>query len=421
MAKNLLDYSFGINIVGHVTGELGLGEAVRANIRAVESSSIPFTIRDFNSGYPWNFDTTYTNFSEDNPYPINLIQVNPDAVYRLYDEFGEEYFQGKYNIGFWFWEMLAVPDEWQSLFDLFNEIWVASNYCLEAISAVSPIPVIKVRPSMYLPKPLLGREALGLPKDKFIFLFMFDPGSGYERKNPVATIEAFKKAFGNSNQNVLLLLKSRGLEWMPEKKKQLETLAENYPIRFIDGRLAKEAVNALVYNCDCYVSLHRAEGFGLTIAEAMFYGKPAIATAYSSNMDFMNLKNSFLVGYEMIPLTENFGPYQKGNVWADPDIDQAAHLMRYVFENYERAKQVGARGAHEIRSSLNPQVVGSKIKSRLEHIISRKGRKRYNLTKEYFEYQATAWRKTAQLTQTELEQTQFLLQQAQSELQGLGD
>jgi len=153
----------------------------------------------------------------------------------------------------------------------------------------------------------------------------------------------------------------------------------------------------------------------------MFYGKPAIATAYSSNMDFMNLKNSFLLLFEVTATTENFGPYQKGNVWADPDIDQAAHFMRYVFENYERAKQVGARGAQEIRSSLNPQVVGSTIKSRLEHIISRKGRKRYNLTKEYLEYQATAWRKTAQLTQTELEQTQFLLQQAQSELQGLGD
>jgi glycosyltransferase involved in cell wall biosynthesis len=419
--------NFGVNIVGYVKGEFGVAEGARANLRSLESAAIPFVINNIVVDFHRNLDTEYHIFTEDNPYPINLVQVNADSVYEVIRRFGHRYFKDRYNIGIWLWELTTFPLEWQASFTLFDEIWTPSSFCAEAISQVSPIPVVKIPLSISLPHPSIDREGLGLPKDKFIFLFMFDFFSIFERKNPTAIIKAFKNAFNSANEDVLLVIKFSNAHIFPEQKAELMGLAENYPaIRFIEGHLTKDQVNGLLYSCDCYVSLHRAEGFGLTMAEAMFYGKPVIATAYSSNMDFMNSQNSFLVDYDLIELTEDIMPYKKGNVWANADINHAAALMRYVFENYEQAKQVGERAAREISSLLGSQAVGKKMKSRLEHIIRTLNnstaptrRRELQTTKEWFESQAQAWQKTAQQGQLELESCQHQLRQVQADLEAL--
>jgi glycosyltransferase involved in cell wall biosynthesis len=368
MLNKTLNSTFGINVVGHVTGEFGLGEGARGTLRAIEAASIPFVIKDIKEVSQRNLDPTYKKFSENNPYPINLVHANPNPVHI--ELIGSEYFQGRYNIGFWAWELPIFPHFWQGAFDLFDEIWTYSNYTAEAISKVSPIPVLKIAPSIDLPQPSLDREAFGLPKEKIIFLFMFDFGSIFERKNPLANVEAFKRAFDRANEEVLLVIKFRPHPQFQKQQEQLVRAAEDWPsIRFIEGDLKKEEVHALVNCCDCYVSLHRAEGFGLTMAEAMFYSKPVIATAYSSNVEFMNVGNSFLVKYDLVTTAEDYGPYPKGSVWAQPDIDHAAYLMQYVFNNYQEAQQVGVRAAREIKSLLSPQAVGNTIISRLEHIM----------------------------------------------------
>ncbi|NJS10218.1 MAG: glycosyltransferase [Microcoleus sp. CSU_2_2] len=367
LAKNP-NQNIGINIVGYINGEFGIGEGVRANIRAAEAASIPFVINNFTRCLHRKQDTTYQDFSPDNPYPINLIQVNADQVSTFFKYTGSSYFEKKYNIGFWAWEMPEFPSEWQPAFNKFHEIWTYSNACAEAISLVSPIPVLKIMPSISLLQPSLDKKALDLPKDKFIFLFIFDFFSHIERKNPLAAIEAFKQAFGNDDR-VLLILKSSNSEKNVKDLALLNSaLANSANIQHLDGYLSKDQINALLYNCDCYLSLHRCEGFGLTMAEAMFYGKPVIATGYSSNTEFMNVGNSFLVKYKLVPLAADCGPYKKGNMWAEPDREHAAYLMRHVFNNYHEAQQVGAIAAEEIKGLLNPQVVGSKIKKRIEYI-----------------------------------------------------
>ncbi|WP_449417179.1 glycosyltransferase [Phormidium nigroviride] len=364
-----MNFNFGINISGYINGEFGLGEGARANIRAIEAAGIPFAVNNFTNSPHRKQDTTYQNFTQGNPYPVNLIQVNADEVNNFIKSAGKDYLEGHYNIGFWAWELTAFPPELTSKFNYFHEIWTYSNHCIEAISMASPIPVIKIMPSISLPTPSLDREALGLPKNKFIFLFLFDFFSRIERKNPLATISAFKQAFGESNQEILLVIKSCNSEYFPEQQELLKSAIENcQSIKHIDGYLSKNEVNALLYNCDCYVSLHRCEGFGLTMAEAMFFGKPTIATAYSSNTEFMNVGNSFLVRYKLEEIAADCGPYKKGNIWANPDIEYAAYLMQYVFNNYQQAKQVGARGAEEIKSLLSPQIIGNKIRNRLEYI-----------------------------------------------------
>ena len=360
--------NLGINIAGYINGEFGIGEGVRANIRAVEAAGIPFTINNFTRSPHRKRDTTYQNFSQDNPHPVNLIQVNADEVETFIKHTGSSYFENKYNIGFWAWELPVFPPEWQPAFNHFHEIWTYSNHCAEAISAVSPIPVIKIMPSISLAQSALEREALNLPKHKFIFLFVFDFSSRIERKNPLAVIQAFKQAFGEDDR-VLLVIKSSNSKNFPEAQASLNSAIANHSnIKHLDGYLSKEKINGLLYNCDCYVSLHRCEGFGLTMAEAMFYGKPVIATGYSSNIEFMNVGNSFCVKYKLIPIEQDCGPYKQGNVWAAPDVEHAASFMRYVFNNSREAQQIGAIAAEEIKSLLNPQVTGDKIRKRLEYI-----------------------------------------------------
>jgi glycosyltransferase involved in cell wall biosynthesis len=368
MFNHTVSYTFGVNLVGHVTGEFGLGEGMRGTIRAIEAAGIPFALKDIKESSQRNLDSTYTDFSENNPYPINIVHANPNPVHM--EQIGSEYFQGRYNIGFWAWELPTFPYFWHGAFDLFDEIWTYSHYTAEAIAKVSSIPVLKVAPSIYLPQSSLDREALGLPKNKFIFLFMFDFGSIFERKNPRATVEAFQRAFDRLNNDVLLVIKFRPHPQFKEQQEQLLIAAKEWSsIKFIEGDLKKEEIHSLVNCCDCYVSLHRSEGFGLTMAEAMFYGKPTIATAYSSNVEFMNVGNSFLVKYDLVTTPEDYGPYPKGSVWAEPDIDHAASLMQYVFHHYQEAEQVGARAAREIKSLLSPQTVGNTIRSRLQHIM----------------------------------------------------
>ncbi|MFQ4146654.1 glycosyltransferase [Chlorogloeopsis sp. ULAP02] len=371
ISTKVANFPLGVNISGYVNSEFGLGEGVRGTIRALEAAGIPFVINNcnFNTMHR-KLDSTYTEFSDKNPYPVNIVQVNVDMIHTFINSTSPAYFQKKYNIGFWAWELPEFPKEWLPALNLFHEIWTPSSYCVEAIAPVSPIPVQKVMHSISLPQPSVTKQALGLPENKFIFLFIFDFCSIFERKNPLAVIEAFQLAFGKENQDVLLVIKFSNAKYFPEQLQKLKALAEKFKnIKLIDNYLLKDELNALIYHCDCYVSLHRSEGFGLTMAEAMFYGKPVIATAYSANTEFMNIGNSFLVKYSLVRLAEDYGAYKKGNVWAEPDINHAADLMQYVFHNYEKAKQVGAKAAQDIQSVLSPKVIGKKIKSRLKYII----------------------------------------------------
>ncbi len=416
----------GINGVGYVRGEFGLGESSRAQIRSIKAADIPHAICNIDSTSHGNGDNTFASeFTNDNPYAINLLNFNAEAMPEFLDNIGEDYLKGKYNIGYWAWELPSFPREWEWLFQYYDEIWVPSGYCAEALSVVSPVPIVKIMHSINLPAPVLSREETVFPgadgeetcfpKDKFIFLFMFDFHSTLARKNPLGVIEAFKRAFRSTNQDVTLMIKFSNSKHYPEELEIVKEAAKSHPgIQFIDARLPKKVVNALFYNCDCYVSLHRAEGFGLTMAEAMYYGKPVIATGYSSNVEFMNTGNSFLVSYDLVRVVKDSGSYKKGNIWADPSVEHTAALMHYVFHNYEAAKQIGLRGAREMQDMLNPANIGKKIRHRVEHIMSKIALD--NQHSQANELQAKAWKQTAQELQEELKKNQLEVQQLKAKL-----
>ena len=361
---------FGVNVAGYINTESGLGEGVRSTLRALEAAKIPFVLNncDFNREHR-KLDSSYADFSYENPFPVNLVQINGDRMSQFVETFGATYFKNKYNIGYWAWEVLDFPSEWLSALNHFDEIWAPSNFCVEAIAPVARIPVVKMPHAIDLPTPQANRKMLRLPPDKFIFLFIFDFCSLTERKNPQAVVEAFGRAFGKQNNDVLLVIKSSNGKLLPNDRAALKNQIQDFSnIKLVDEYLLKDELNALIFESDCYVSLHRSEGFGLTLAEAMFYAKPVIATEYSANTDFMNVGNSFPVSFDLQVLDKDSGYFKKGNFWANPNVEHAAELMREVFENRQRAEKIGARAALDVRKLLSPRAIGDKMLRRLERI-----------------------------------------------------
>ena len=358
---------FGVNLTGYFGSEKGVGEAGRAAARALEASAIPYVLNNVTDSGSANIDLALSSFTDDNPYSINLIHVNADQVPIFAALKGDDYFKGRYNIGCWFWELSQFPQEWYSSFEPFDEIWAASGFIQDSLARVSPIPVVRI-PVALSPEPQIiqnfNRSEFGFPFDAFIFLFTFDFASVLERKNPLGLIKAFKMAFGEQS-DALLILKVVHAESYPSELNVLKAACSSSNIRILDRVLSRPEMNTLLSLTDCLVSLHRSEGFGIPIAEAMLLEKPVIVTAYSANMDFTTPANSFLVKYKLVEIDRDYGPYRKGWVWADPDLDHAAELMRYVYENRDVCIETGRRARREILQIMHPSVVGKQMRDRL--------------------------------------------------------
>jgi glycosyltransferase involved in cell wall biosynthesis len=366
-----------IRFVGHLTAATGIGEVARNALQALRSSGAEVCWRDIEP-HPTLHDADAPATSVDLPHAtVNLLHTNAADTRRAYRLLGRRFFDGRTNIGHWSWEMPRFPGRWHGAFALYDEIWVDSRYTQSALGAVSPIPVVQI-PSAVAPAvpAALLRAHFGLPDDRFVFLFMCDACSILERKNPRALIRAFRHAFGAPRPGgPLLALKLNNLDLARRKPQQyalsehdLETLVAELDAVggiLIDRRLDRAENSALMNACDAYVSLHRCEGFGMTMAEAMFFGKPCIATSYSGNIDFMTPSNSYLVGYELVELERDWGPYEAGDVWAEPDIEHAALLMQQVFTRSEESRLRGQRAADDIRRGWGPQAGARAMLQRL--------------------------------------------------------
>jgi len=355
---------FGVNVAGNIASEKGLGEGVRSDLRGLQAAGIPFAVNNRVDPSSENPDQAYTSFARDNPFPVNLVHVNADQVLEFAKANGEQYFLGRYNIGYWAWELSVFPDKWKDSFRYFDEIWVPSTFVLDAVARAAPVPVVRIPHSLpeVLPTASVTRATFGLPDDKFVFLFMFDCHSVIARKNPFGLIKAFCNAFEPADETVLVVKCSHA---GPDHLRQLREATSGANVLILDVVLSREETNTLLSLCDCYVSLHHSEGFGLTMAEAMSFEKPVIATAYSGNMDFMTAANSFPVKYSLTEIAENHGPYRKGNIWAEPDLDHATELMRFVFNNPKAASAMARRARQDVIALLHPRVVGDMMRRRL--------------------------------------------------------
>jgi glycosyltransferase involved in cell wall biosynthesis len=222
----------------------------------------------------------------------------------------------------------------------------------------------------------VGRRDLGFDEDDFLFLFTFDMRSFIERKNPHALIEAYRRAFGPAFSRTKLIIKATNPDVFPKASARLRADLASVSGVLIDRYMDRGELSGLFAACDAYISLHRSEGFGLTIAEAMALGKPVIATAYSGNMDFMTPSNSYLVGYRVAEIDGDYGPYRRGDEWAEPDLDYAAEFMRHVVDDRAGAARTGARAAEDMRRFYSSEAVAQRMIARLDQIALWRSRDR---------------------------------------------
>jgi glycosyltransferase involved in cell wall biosynthesis len=368
---NIRGASIGLNVVGYLCDETGVGEVARSCLKALYRQGYPTAYTMVSSQAARKNDFSALYLQEGHPYLFNCLFVNADQVEVVYNELGPEFFAGKCNIGYWHWELNQFPEEWLNRFEYFHEIWVASSFVQNTLAHISPIPVLTMgAPVEGHPNPGITRSQLGLPEDQFLFLFVFDMWSYIERKNPFGLIEAYRRAFGSRPRDTTLVIKVANLDQFAQCRAPLQEAVDSVSGILIDGYLDREALDALFHVADAYASLHRSEGFGLTMAEAMYLGKPVIGTSYSSNTDFMNVSNSYPVEYHLVELEQDYGPYKKGAIWADPDLDHAAAQMRCVFENPDEATRVGTQGAADVQRMFSSDAISRRIIGRLNRVLS---------------------------------------------------
>jgi glycosyltransferase involved in cell wall biosynthesis len=376
---------WGVNVAGFFTAELGVGEAARLLIAGLDARGIPALPIQGRLIPPSRQEAEFAySGPDDAAYPINIVCINGDGIPVFAREAGRSFFEGRHTIALWWWEVGEPPAQWSEAYEFIDEVWVASQHIYEAIAPTSPVPVVKVTLPVIAPRVARRtRSELGLPADGFLFLYLHDYHSVEARKNPLAPIDAFQRAFP-AGSGTKLVIKSVNAETRPiEHDRVVRAVADHPDITLLDEYVSGSEKNAMLAHCDCYVSLHRSEGFGLTVAEAMLLSKPVIATRYGGTQEFLNEENSYLVDWTPTSVGEGAFPYPADGVWAEPDLDQAAALMRQIFAKPAEANAKAALAREQMLARHSPEVAGATMERRLEVIhdrMQRDGLRSLNLT-----------------------------------------
>ncbi len=367
----------GINLFGYFLANTGVGESSRGLARTLSLLTKVRQIPQFTAHLEQGtqLESLFTHY--DHHAETNLFISYPHAAEDMFGLLPPEFTERRRNIVHLAWEQRDWNTHWRSIYGRYDEIWSISDFAAHPFREMFGAEKVRVVPNVLLVDdfpPTEAAAALRFTRPVFRFMFVFDANSSMERKNPEGVLAAFTAAFAGTSRaaEVELIFKVNNLA-RPEHAARVAKLrraaaASGLAVSF-DGRtLARNEVLNLIASADCYVSLHRAEGFGYTMAEAMYLGVPVIASCYSGNLEYMNAENSFLV-----PCTEQLvqvadGPFQRGSIWGDPDVAAAAEIMRGLVDNRAEARRVGEAGAASVRGQLLPEVVATGLRPALSKL-----------------------------------------------------
>ncbi len=363
----------GLNVTGYFRAELGIGESARCMARAADAAALPLALVDLKlpCKNPLSDATFVARLQADNPHPVNVFHVDPPGMRDLDHHHGAGFRRGKYNIGYWAWELPEFPDAWLDCAQYCDEVWAPSEFAATALRAKLPVPVLAMPHAIAFERPVGDTRArFNLPRDQFLFLFLYDLNSYSERKNPAAVLDAFRRS-GLAGRGAALVIKVHNTAGNPADFARLQAAAAELPgTVLITETLSRADLTALEAACDCFVSLHRAEGFGLAVAECMYLGKPVISTDWSATTEFVNASNGCPVRATLVTLDRNHGPYAKGQTWAEPDPAHAAEWMNRLFADRALSDRLGTAARATIEQSFAPAVIGARYRRRLEAIAS---------------------------------------------------
>jgi glycosyltransferase involved in cell wall biosynthesis len=364
----------GLNVLSHFLFPCGLqveasyiADGLRASGFRIASRDIPV------AGLPGSW-TDSSEYADLELFPVSFVKIGASApLDEIHRRAGLHPRSGVYRIAGWSWELEQFPREYADRAGPADEVWVPSEFCAAAVRRVmTDRPVLAMRPGVATPAGRTIRRAdFGVPDGAFLVLYLFDMASTMARKNPLGLTRAFRSAFGRDDDAHLLIKVSRGEGW-PDDLRRLQAAAGDN-VTILDRVMPRAEVVGLMAACDCYTSLHRAEGFGLTVAEAMLLGKPVVATDYSATTEFLTEDNGLPIGYRMVPVTEGYQPHVRDAVWAEPDEEEAAGRLRWVFENRLEAAALGERARRHAEAVLCPVAAARQMADRIREIMGTRG------------------------------------------------
>ncbi len=350
----------------------GLGTAGRGHLAALRAAAVPVSVVPVHELFVHQSSVGSAERRQRPCYPISVVHINADSVHRFLHFHARTFARAQYKIGSWVYELPALRDEWWSELRHFDEIWVPTTFCQRAVQAMTAKPVIVlpyVVSAVEMPQPGC-REKLQISGDAFVFLYVFDASSLVARKNPHCLVDAFEAAFSDHDE-VRLVLKVSNADADPEFSGYLDGLvARNPRCVVLRQTMQSDELVGLFHACDCYVSPHRTEGFGLTVAEAMALGVPVIATDYGGTVDFLTEEVGFPLRYRLVEVDRDYGPYAKGAIWADPSREHLKELLRSVVANPRAAAARAQRARARMLEDYSAAAVGRRIGERLSAIAS---------------------------------------------------
>ncbi len=363
----------GVNIFGHFTFCSGLQRSALLSALAIGHAAMPIRMRNIPVLRDRQEGLHASWFLDAEDFPTSLLHLTPAPFYRkTYERCGLTPREGVHRIGHMAWELPTLPESWQAPWDFLDEVWTYSDFVTEALRPYfrrvrKVLPCLPTQAAPHFGRSHFGRSHFGLPPDKYLILILFDLASSMERKNPQGAIHAFKQAVRKSDHAQLVIKVAHGALF-PEQMAQLQDAARDAGARMLSHHLTEEEIHGLMNCCDAMLSLHRSEGFGFTLAEAMALSKPVIATGWSGNMEFMNPQNSFLVQSDLVPVGESCDVYASaaGALWAEPHVDHAASMIRRVLDDRDQARAVGLLAHDEVRRLLSVEACAAAMQ---QHIL----------------------------------------------------
>ena len=361
----------GVNLVGYLNAELGVGESARSTAAALRASGVALaTVTTKRTTSRQGVDYPADNLAR---YNTIVMGVNADQIDVVQAELGTSFMADRYVIGQWYWELESFPSELHEAFTSVDEVWAASTFIRDTVAKAAPrrmtVTHMPIAVSTPLFDPLATRQTFGLPEG-FMFLFSWDMLSVVERKNPDGLVLAYRQAFEPTDGALLVLKTMNGRSRLQSLERLRWSCRDRPDIIIIDEVFDQVRTGSLTNVSDCYVSLHRSEGLGLTMAEAMLLEKPVIATGYSGNLDFTTADVAHLVGWQPTTVPSDAGPYRAGSMWADPDLEHAADLMRTVFDDRAAARRLGIAARARLLETHSLERCGAAMRQRLEQIWS---------------------------------------------------
>ncbi len=367
-----------VTVVGYLRMALGVGEAGRQVLRALHHGQVPVR------GLPIRISTLSDEveqsleplFVDSSLASIEVFNINADQLPLVLEKLRPSLNGSAWRSVMPFWELENFPSPWIAALEMVDEVWAPTRFIQGMLKhkVNRPVPYMPLVLT-FDPPPPADRSQFELDADAFIFFFSFDCLSFVQRKNPMAVVRAFYKAFREFKPlaRAKLVLKTLNSEKLQgEQSGWLEELRQNIDVQLIEGTLSREKTLQLIGCCDAVVSLHRSEGLGLLIAEAIQMGKPVIATDYSATTELISYHTGWPVDYRLVSVPEGDYPFNTDQVWAEPDEVHAAWQMRSVYFSPEEAARRTKNAQALLRQKNGLDICAQRLKSRIDEVLVRK-------------------------------------------------